>query len=109
MSPVVDLTKDAENQTLQPNSTAGARKKKTKRKNNNCMPQESNALDQSIVETPKYTTTLVTADDLPSVNLSQPSAAGKKKKQKQEESNRNRWRLYSQECDRKQNGCNGSY
>ena len=43
------------------------------------MPQESNALDQSIVETPKYTTTLVTADDLPSVNLSQPSAAGKKK------------------------------
>ena len=38
VSPAVDLAKDA----------AGARKKKTKR--NNCKPQKSNALDQSIVK-----------------------------------------------------------
>ena len=42
VSPTVDLAKDAENQTLQANPTAGARKKKTKRKNNNRKPQESN-------------------------------------------------------------------
>ena len=76
VSPTVDLTKDAENQTLQDNPTAGARKKKTKTKNNNCKPQESNATDQSIVETPEYTTTSVTGNDSPSVNPSQPSAAG---------------------------------
>ena len=59
VSPTVDLTKDAENQTLQANLTAGARKKKSKRKNNNCKPQESNATAQSIIETPEYTTTLL--------------------------------------------------
>lgn len=48
--------------------------------NNNCMPQESNASDQSILETPEYTTTSVTGNDLPRVNLSQPSAAGQNNK-----------------------------
>ena len=82
VSPTVDLTKDAENQTLQANLTAGARKMKTKRKNNNCQPQESNAKAQSTIETPEYTTTSVTGNDLPSVNPSQPSAAGQTTKKK---------------------------
>ena len=82
VSPTVDLAKDAENQTLQANPTAGARKKKTKRKNNNRKPQESNATDQSIVEIPEYTTTSVTGNDSPSVNPSQPSAAGQSTKKK---------------------------
>ncbi|CAH3109715.1 unnamed protein product, partial [Porites lobata] len=45
-------------------------------------PQESNATDQSIVETPEYTTTSVTGNDSPSVNPSQPSAAGQTTKKK---------------------------
>ena len=43
---------------------------------------ESNATDQSIVETPEYTTTSVTGNDSPSVNPSQPSAAGQTTKKK---------------------------
>ena len=66
----------------EPLRTSGARKKKTKRKNNNRKPQESNATDQSIVETPEYTTTSVTGNDSPSVNPSQPSAAGQTTKKK---------------------------